>query len=78
MNQTEAVIVFILHYFCHLPKVKVPSNLSLLRCMLFAKYSRNFYPIFMKFGKHYFLVLRQLPWKVDHLHVVISNYEAPL
>ena len=45
------------------PKVKVTLNLSLLRCMLFANYSRNFYPIFMKFGKRYFLVLRQLPWK---------------
>ena len=41
--------------------VKVTLNLSLLRCMLFANYSRNFHPIVMKFGKHYFLVLRQLP-----------------
>ena len=43
--------------------VKVSLNLSLLRCMLFANNSRNFYPIVMKFGKHYFLVLRQLPRK---------------
>ena len=43
--------------------VKVTLNLSLLRCMLFANYSRNFYQINMKFGKHYFLVLRQLHWK---------------
>ena len=41
--------------------VKVTLNLSLLRCMLFANFSRNFHPIVMKFGKHYFLLLRQLP-----------------
>ena len=42
-------------------EVKVTLNLSLFRCMLFANYLRNFHPIVMKFGKHYFLVLRQLP-----------------
>ena len=42
-------------------KVKVTLNLSFLRCMLFANHSHNFRPIVMKFGKHYFLVLRQLP-----------------
>ena len=44
-------------------KVKVTLNLSLLRCMLFANNLHNFYQIVMKFGKHYCLVLRQLPWK---------------
>ena len=43
--------------------VKITLNLPLLRCMLFADYSHNFHPIVMKFGKHYFLVSRQLPWK---------------
>ena len=38
---------------------KITLNLSLLRCILFANYSRNF-QIVMKFGKHYFPVSRQL------------------
>ena len=47
--------------------IKVTLNLSLLRCMLFANYSRNFHPIVMKFGKHYFLVLRQLTGKFQKI-----------
>ena len=60
-------------------QVKVLINLSRLRCILFANYSRNFHPIVMKFGKHYFLVLRQLPWKWQEPKIIrslILNYDA--